>query len=170
MPGLTEVGPAAVECVESPTNMHVMERDYIAEVIDPHTGAPVPPGQPGELVLTNLGRWGSPLIRYRTGDLVRVDPRPCPCGRPWLRLAGGILGRTDDMIHLRGNNVYPAALEAVCQKAMALRPGTRQTTSLPMRRPTVIASRSAKALNASRTRATLSTRIGFHGCPGPSTL
>ncbi len=114
--GLTEVGPTAVECVESPGNMHVMGRDYIAEVIDPATGAAVPPGEPGELVLTNLGRWGSPLIRYRTGDLVRVDPRPCPCGRPWPRLAGGILGRTDDMIHLRGNNVYPAALEAVVRR------------------------------------------------------
>jgi phenylacetate-CoA ligase len=66
--------------------------------------------------VTNLGRLGSPLIRYRTGDVVRADPEPCPCGRPWLRLAGGVLGRTDDMIHLRGNNVYPAALEAVVRR------------------------------------------------------
>src|SRR5439155_23215345 len=56
------------------------------------------------------------LIRYRTGDVVRVDPEPCPCSRPWLRLAGGILGRTDDMIHLRGNNLYPTALEAVVRR------------------------------------------------------
>jgi phenylacetate-CoA ligase len=114
--GLTEVGPTAVECVENPRNMHVMERDYIAEVIDPATGEAVAAGTPGELVLTNLGRLGSPLIRYRTGDLVRTDPTPCACGRPWLRLAGGVLGRTDDMIHLRGNNVYPAALEAVIRR------------------------------------------------------
>ena len=66
--------------------------------------------------MTNLGRLGSPLVRYRTGDLVRIDPEPCPCGRPWPRLAGGVLGRTDDMIHLRGNNVYPAALEAVIRR------------------------------------------------------
>jgi phenylacetate-CoA ligase len=114
--GLTEVGPAAVECVENPAGMHVMERDYIAEIIDPATGTAVPAGEPGELVITNLGRTGSPLIRYRTGDVVRADTRPCPCGRPWLRLAGGVLGRTDDMIHLRGNNLYPAALEAVVRR------------------------------------------------------
>jgi phenylacetate-CoA ligase len=70
-------------------------------------------GQMGELVLTNLGRWGSPLLRYRTGDLVRADAQRCRCGRSFLRLEGGILGRTDDMIHLRGNNLYPSALEAV---------------------------------------------------------
>jgi phenylacetate-CoA ligase len=114
--GLTEVGPTAVECLENPGGMHVMERDYIAEVIDPASGAPVPPGRPGELVVTNLCRVGSPLIRYRTGDLVRVDPEPCPCGRAWLRLAGGVLGRTDDMIHLRGNNLYPTALEAILRR------------------------------------------------------
>jgi phenylacetate-CoA ligase len=114
--GLTEVGPTAVECLENPGGMHVMDRDYVAEVIDPATGEPVPPGTPGELVVTNLGRLGSPLVRYRTGDVVKVDTEPCPCGRPWTRLAGGVLGRTDDMIHLRGNNVYPAALEAVVRR------------------------------------------------------
>ncbi len=114
--GLTEVGPTAVECLENPGGMHVMARDYVAEVIDPATGEPVPPGTPGELVATNLGRLGSPLVRYRTGDVVRLDPAPCPCGRPWPRLAGGVLGRTDDMIHLRGNNLYPAALEAVVRR------------------------------------------------------
>ena len=70
----------------------------------------------GELVITNLGRLGSPLLRYRTGDLVRVDPQPCPCGSKWLRLAGGILGRTDDMIAIRGNNFYPGALENVLRR------------------------------------------------------
>lgn len=114
--GLTEVGPVAVECPAHPAGLHVLEGDYLAEVIDPATGSPVPPGQTGELVLTNLGRWGSPVLRYRTGDVVRVDPRPCPCGRVFLRLEGGILGRTDDMIHLRGNNLYPSALEAVLRR------------------------------------------------------
>ncbi len=113
---MTEVGPVAIECAEAPGGLHILEGDYIAEVIDPLTAEPVPAGQPGELVLTNLGRWGSPLIRYRTGDLVRVDPEPCPCGRTFRRLAGGILGRTDDMIAIRGNNFYPAALEGVLRR------------------------------------------------------
>jgi phenylacetate-CoA ligase len=114
--GLTEVGPAAAECLENSGGMHVLARDFIAEVIDPTSGTPVAPGTVGELVVTNLGRLGSPLVRYRTGDLVKIDPEPCPCGRPWPRLAGGVLGRTDDMIHLRGNNLYPAALEAVVRR------------------------------------------------------
>ncbi len=114
--GLTEVGPLGIECRENPGGLHILEAECVAEVIDPRTTEPVPPGRPGELVLTNLGRGASPVIRYRTGDLVRGDERPCPCGRPFLRLGGGILGRTDDMIHVRGNNVYPAALEAVVRR------------------------------------------------------
>src|SRR5262249_60113538 len=74
------------------------------------------PGAIGELVVTNLGRTGSPVIRYRTGDLVRPDPRPCLCGRSLLRLDGGILGRSDDMIHLRGNNFLPGSLENVLRR------------------------------------------------------
>jgi phenylacetate-CoA ligase len=111
--GMTEIGSLGIECLENPGGLHLLETDCLVEVIDPATGSPVPAGQTGELVITNLGRWGSPLLRYRTGDLVCVDPRPCPCGRSWTRLEGGILGRTDDMIYLRGNNLYPSALEAV---------------------------------------------------------
>jgi phenylacetate-CoA ligase len=114
--GLTEVGPIGVECHENPGGIHLLETECVAEVIDPDTAEPAPPGRAGELVVTNLGRGGSPVIRYRTGDLVRVDPSPCPCGRSFLRLAGGILGRTDDMIHVRGNNVFPSALEAVIRR------------------------------------------------------
>jgi phenylacetate-CoA ligase len=114
--GMTEMGPSAVECRTNPGGLHLLEGDYLAEFIDPDSGRPVPAGQVGELVLTNLGRRGSPLLRYRTGDLARPDPRPCPCGRTFLRLDGGILGRTDDMIHLRGNNVYPSALEDVIRR------------------------------------------------------
>jgi phenylacetate-CoA ligase len=114
--GLTEVGPMGIECRENPAGLHLLETEYLAEVIDPDHGQPVPPGQTGELIVTTLGRWGSPLLRYRTGDLVRIDPRPCPCGRSLMRLEGGILGRTDDMIHLRGNNLYPSALEAVIRR------------------------------------------------------
>jgi phenylacetate-CoA ligase len=114
--GLTEVGAACIECVENPGGMHLLETEYIGEVIDPDTGQAVDAGNTGELVLTNLGRHGSPVIRYRTGDLVRVDPKSCPCGRILVRLDGGILGRIDDMIHVRGNNVYPSALEAVIRR------------------------------------------------------
>jgi len=114
--GLTEVGPAAIECAENPGGLHLLEGDYVLEVINPQRGQPVPPGEVGEMVLTNLGRWGSPVLRYRTGDLVRLDPRPCPCGRGFAKLGGGILGRTDDMIHVRGNNVYPSTLEAVIRR------------------------------------------------------
>jgi len=114
--GLTEVGAVSIECPENPSGLHILEGAYLAEVIDPATEQPVSAGQVGELVLTNLGRWGSPLLRYRTGDLVRIDARPCPCGRAFMRLEGGILGRCDDMIHLRGNNVYPTALEAVIRR------------------------------------------------------
>jgi len=114
--GMTEIGPMAIECSANPAGLHVLEDDYIAEVIDPETTQMMEPGQPGELVLTNLGRHGSPLFRYRTGDLVRVDPKPCPCGSRFVRLDGGILGRCDDMIHLRGNNVYPSALEALLRR------------------------------------------------------
>ena len=112
----------------------MLEDDYVAEVIDPDSREPVPPGQVGELVLTNLGRVGSPLIRYRTGDLARVDPQPCPCGSPYRRLAGGILGRCDDMIHLRGNNVYPSALEALLRRfpeVAEYRVEVDQSASLP---------------------------------------
>jgi phenylacetate-CoA ligase len=114
--GMTEVGPVAFECLGREGGLHILEGEYLAEVIDPQTTAPVPAGQTGELVLTNLGRLGSPLVRYRTGDLVRIDPSPCSCGRPWACLAGGVLGRADDMIHVRGNNVYPSAIEAVVRR------------------------------------------------------
>ncbi|MBY0527963.1 MAG: AMP-binding protein [Gemmataceae bacterium] len=118
--GLTEMGPLSIECPENPAGLHILETEYIAEVLDPRTERPTPAGTIGELVLTNLHRWGSPLLRYRTGDLVRVDPKPCPCGRSLLRLEGGILGRTDDMIHLRGNNLHPSALEAVIRRFAAV--------------------------------------------------
>ncbi len=111
--GMTEIGPCAIECQAVRGGLHLLESEYVAEVFDPVTHEP---SLNGELVLTNLGRLGSPLVRYRTGDLVRVDPRPCPCGSPFLRLDGGILGRTDDMIPIRGNNFYPSALENVLRR------------------------------------------------------
>ncbi len=74
------------------------------------------PGERGELVITNLGRWGFPVIRYRTGDLVRVNLERCDCGRTSLRFEGGILGRADDMVTVRGVNVFPAGVENIIRK------------------------------------------------------
>lgn len=111
--GMTEVGPVTFECPRQPGLLHVIESAYLAEVVDPATGAPA---ASGELVLTTLGRTGSPLLRYRTGDLVRLGPGDCPCGRPHLSLAGGILGRADDMVIVRGVNVYPSAVEEIIRR------------------------------------------------------
>jgi phenylacetate-CoA ligase len=74
----------------------------------------------GELVITNLGRPGFPVIRYRTGDLVRLNPSPCTCGRTFARFDGGLLGRSDDMVTIRGVNVYPAAIENVIRQFAAV--------------------------------------------------
>jgi phenylacetate-CoA ligase len=104
------------ECWENPGGLHVNEGEYICEVVDPVTGNAVPDGQQGELVVTNLGRTASPLIRYRTGDIVVRQSSPCACGRSWARLQGGILARTDDMINVRGVNVYPSAIESVVRQ------------------------------------------------------
>ena len=111
--GMTEIGSCSFECQESPGGVHIIESEFIPEVVDPDSGATVPDGTLGELVLTNLGRIGSPLIRYRTGDQVRMLRERCACGRWFARLEGGILGRTDDMLLIRGNNIFPAAIEEV---------------------------------------------------------
>jgi phenylacetate-CoA ligase len=110
--GMTEMGAYGYEC-EAQAGLHVNESEFIAEVIDPATGAPA---REGELVLTNLGRLGSPLVRYRTGDRVRLATSPCACGRTFARLEGGILGRLDDMLIVRGVNVFPTAIEAIVRR------------------------------------------------------
>ena len=121
--GMTEVGPVTYECPVCPGVLHVMESGYYAEVLTPGTNDPIGPGEPGELVLTTLRRFGSPLLRYRTGDLVRLrhDPldaraEPCACGSCQLALPGGILGRTDDMVVIRGVNIYPSAVDELIRR------------------------------------------------------
>jgi phenylacetate-CoA ligase len=144
--GMTELGPLAIESLDEPGGLYVLETECIAEIIDRQTGQPVPEGIEGELVITNLGRVGSPLIRYRTGDRVRagtpspaqvaatnpllpalarggqrvsrddVNPATSPIRPHLLHLPGGILGRTDEMITIRGNNLYPSALEDVIRQ------------------------------------------------------
>ncbi|MEN9573513.1 MAG: Phenylacetate-coenzyme ligase [Verrucomicrobiota bacterium] len=119
--GMTEVGPVSYECPARPGALHVIERGFLAEVVDPATGQPVCAGATGELILTNLGRTGSPLLRYRTGDLVQLSAvscqlSACPCGSTDLVLEGGILGRVDDMVVVRGVNVYPSAVEEIIRR------------------------------------------------------
>lgn len=110
--GGTEVGAYGFTC-EAREGIHVNEAEFIAEVIDPASGRSCSQGERGELVITNLGRAGWPVIRYRTGDLVAVGGRTCACRRTFLTFPGGIIGRGDDLIILRGVNVYPSAIEAI---------------------------------------------------------
>ena len=115
--GMTEVGPATFECEKTRGRLHLIESEYIAESIDPISGEQAAEGQNGELVLTTLGRTGSPVIRYRTGDIVKLSRQtPCACGRSLLVLDGGILGRADDMVLVRGVNIYPGAVEEVMRR------------------------------------------------------
>ena len=111
--GLSEVmGPAvAMECAEK-TGMHIAEDHFIPEIIDPETSETLPLGQPGELVFTCFTKEALPLIRYRTHDLARLLPGDCPCGRTTVRMEK-ILGRNDDMLIIRGVNVFPSQIETV---------------------------------------------------------
>jgi phenylacetate-CoA ligase len=109
--GMTEVGPVSYEITPYPSRLIVMEESYWAEVIDPQSGLEVPEGAFGELVLTTLDRLACPLLRYRTGDWVR---KGILGGR--LVLDGGVLGRVDEMVVVRGVNVYPSAIEAVVRQ------------------------------------------------------
>ncbi len=111
--GLSEVmGPGvAGECVEC-QGLHINEDHFYVEVLDPDTLEPVPPGEVGELVLTTLTKEAFPVIRYRTRDLTRLIPEPCPCGRTLIRMSR-VLGRSDDMLIIKGVNVFPTQIEAV---------------------------------------------------------
>lgn len=111
--GATEIGPTGFSCVAR-DGVHLIEREFVAE-IRAADGSVADEGE-GELVLTNLGRWGSPAIRYRTGDRVRARRGRCSCGRTFVKLEGGIQGRVDDMVIMRGMNVFPSALESIVQR------------------------------------------------------
>ncbi len=112
--GLSEIiGPGvSVECVEAKNGLHVFEDHFIPEIIDPTTGEPLPYGEPGELVFTTLTKEAFPLIRYRTRDLSVLYHEPCKCGRNLVRM-GRITGRSDDMLIIRGVNVFPSQIESV---------------------------------------------------------
>ena len=111
--GLSEMcGPGvATEC-QAQHGLHIWADHFYPEIIDPETGEPLPPGERGELVLTNITKEAMPLIRYRTGDITALIPEPCPCGRTHPRMER-ITGRVDDMLIIRGVNVYPSQIEHV---------------------------------------------------------
>ncbi len=109
--GATEVGAWGFDCQAEDGAIHLNELEFFFEVIDPQTSAPVAEGVRGELVITTLSRPGMPVLRYRTGDLVELTTEPCACGRTLARIKGGVLGRADDMLSVRGVNVYPAAID-----------------------------------------------------------
>jgi phenylacetate-CoA ligase len=109
--GATEAGAWAFDCEAQTGAIHLNEAEFIFEVIDPASGTLIGEGERGELVITNLGRPGMPVLRYRTGDLVELTTESCPCGRNFARIRGGVLGRADDMIIVRGVNLYPGAID-----------------------------------------------------------
>lgn len=112
--GLSEVlGPGvATECQHNKDGLHVQEDHFIIEVIDPDTCEPVPEGQKGEIVFTSLRKEGFPIIRYRTRDIASVTKEPCPCGRTFARMSR-VTGRSDDMLIIRGVNVFPSQVESI---------------------------------------------------------
>ncbi len=115
--GMTELGPTGVSCSQR-DGVHLIESEFIFEVLEEGADRPrlAEHGMRGELVATNLGRWGAPLIRYRTGDRVEVSREPCSCGSPYLKLVGGLLGRVDDMITVRGVNLFPSQIEDIVRR------------------------------------------------------
>ncbi len=121
--GLSEImGPGvAMECDEARDGMHIFEDHFLVETIDPETGEVLPPGAEGELVFTTLTKEAFPLIRYRTRDISRLNPAPCRCGRTHYRM-GRVMGRSDDMLIIRGVNVFPSQIEAVLVGIEGLEP------------------------------------------------
>lgn len=112
--GLSEiVGPGvSAECVEARDGAHIHEDHFLPEIVEPTTGEPLPPGSQGELVLTTLTKEALPLLRYRTGDITSLEEAPCRCGRTTVRMAR-VTGRFDDMLIIRGVNLYPSEVERI---------------------------------------------------------
>jgi phenylacetate-CoA ligase len=121
--GLSEViGPGvSIECIEAKRGLHIFEDHFIAEIIDPQTGEVLPYGQKGELVFTTITKEAFPLIRYRTRDISVLYPEPCRCGRTHVRMER-VSGRSDDMLIIRGVNVFPSQIESVLMNIEGVEP------------------------------------------------
>jgi phenylacetate-CoA ligase len=121
--GLSEVmGPGvAIECHEAKTGLHIFEDHFIPEVINPDTGEVLPYGETGELIFTSITKEAFPVIRYRTRDITSLNPEPCICGRTHIRMQR-VSGRTDDMLIIRGVNVFPSQIESVLMQMEEVEP------------------------------------------------
>jgi len=121
--GLSEIlGPGVgIECIEAQSGLHIWEDHFIPEIINPDTGEVMPEGEQGELVITTITKEGIPMIRYRTRDITRIIAEPCICGRTHRRLAR-MCGRSDDMLIIRGVNVFPSQIESVLMDIEGVEP------------------------------------------------
>ena len=121
--GLSEViGPGvSIECHEAQRGMHIAEDHFIPEIIDPDTGEPLPYGETGELIFTSITKEAFPVLRYRTRDITAINPEPCICGRTLVRM-NKVSGRTDDMLIIRGVNVFPSQIESVLMETEGVEP------------------------------------------------
>jgi phenylacetate-CoA ligase len=121
--GLSEImGPGVgIECAVAQKGLHIMEDHFLVEIIDPDTCEVLPPGEVGELVITTLTKEAQPLIRYRTRDITKIDVTPCKCGRTFAR-AHRMMGRSDDMLIIRGVNVFPSQIESILLETEGLAP------------------------------------------------
>ncbi|MGA1861501.1 phenylacetate--CoA ligase [Deferribacter thermophilus] len=121
--GLSEViGPGvAFECIEAKNGMHINEDHFLVEIIDPETGEQLPYGEKGEIVFTTITKEAIPLIRYRTRDITRLIKEPCICGRTFVRMEK-VMGRSDDMLIIRGVNVFPSQIESILMETKGILP------------------------------------------------
>lgn len=121
--GLSEIiGPGvSVECIEAKKGLHIFEDHFIPEIIDPETGENLPYGEVGELVITTITKEAFPMIRYRTRDITSLNPEPCICGRTHIRMSR-VMGRSDDMLIIRGVNVFPSQIESVLMEIEEVEP------------------------------------------------
>jgi len=163
--GLSEIlGPGvACECLEGRAGLHAWEDHFLFETIDPETGVPVPTGASGELVITTLSKEALPMLRYRTRDITRLDVAPCVCGRTHLRIMR-VTGRNDDMLIIRGVNIYPSQIEAVLVGFPDIAPHYQLVVERrgALDHLTIEVEAAPLAAASAETRRTLGTAVGRH--------